>query len=365
MKRPLIAISITALFGLAGCHSETPVQEVDTPVAARIYTVPSQSAQQTFSVAGIVRPHLEADLAAQMVAPVAAVTKREGDSFRRGEVLIRLHAPALQASVAQSEAVVQSAEQQAAATRSQAQLAADTLARYTQLREHHSVTPYELDQIKAQSVAADAQQRSANAQVIAARQAVSMQRAGAADAILRAPFDGVVTRRLVDPGAMATPGAPLLQLQSVGDNEVAFSAPAASLHDLHPGGMLPVSVDGGQSVRVQIREIAPDSDAGSHSFAVKATLPKGVSWPVGTIVQILLPSAQRALPTLPTNAIVQQGGLDAVVLIDADGRAAVHYVTVGSTTGDTAQILSGVKPGDRILAHGDLSLAGKKIEVRP
>jgi RND family efflux transporter MFP subunit len=281
-------------------------------------------------------------------------------------VLVRLHAPALDASVAQAAAGLGSAEKQEQAASAQERLATDTLTRYAQLRQRHSVTPFELDQIEAQAATAQAQQQGAEAQIAAARSSLAAQRANASDASIYAPFDGVVTKRMVDPGAMATPGAALIHIQSTGAFEVEFSAPEDLAHALKIGGKVSVALDGDTACSAVITNISPAGDAGSHSFMVKAILPNSITWNSGTVVQVLLPTDQKASRiVVPAHAIVQQGGLDAILIATPDGHAEVRYVTLWSSTATEARILSGLASGDRVLLQGDLGLAGRKIEVQP
>jgi multidrug efflux pump subunit AcrA (membrane-fusion protein) len=81
---------------------------------------------------------------------------------------------------------------------------------------------------------------------------------------------------------------------------------------------------------------------------------------------VSIPS-QRTAPSvlIPSSSVIQQGDLDAVIKIDSHGRAAVRYVTLGGTIKGLTEILTGVRPGDRVLTDGNLSFAGKKVEVNP
>lgn len=361
----LFTLAIVCLL-FAGCRESAPPTSSEVPVPVHIVGITPASGGGTIQVAGLVEPKLEADLAAQIVAPVAAVTKREGDHFHKGEVLVRFHAPALDANVAQANAALSGAEKQAAVASSQEKLAAETLQRYAQLRERHSVTPYERDQIQAQAATAHAQQQGADAQVAAARSNLEALRASASDATLYAPFDGVVTKRMVDPGAMATPGLPLLHVQSAGERDVAFSVPDNAAASLKVGSIVLVTLAGGNPLKAAVAHISPAGSPGSHSFAVKADLPVSTSLNTGTVVQVLLPSGHQVSRILiPLQAVVQQGGLDAVLIATADSHAQIRYVTLGTTAADTTEVLSGLRNGDRILAKGDIGLAGRKIEVQP
>jgi RND family efflux transporter MFP subunit len=366
MKRTAIAMPLMLLF-LLGCRSTVTTEQQQPSTAAQVFVVSPPHSEGGVNVSGVIRPTIEVDIAAQLTAPISAITKREGDHVRRGEVLVRLHAPALQAGVAQANAALTSAQQQRTAAETQSKLAADNLARYQQLRAHHSVTPHELDQIQAQSATAQAEQQTAAAQVAVAEAALAVQQANAADTVLVAPFDGVVTRRFADPGALAVPGSPILHMQLRDRAEVQFSLPEASLSSLRPGSSIEVFVgDNERSVKAPVTNISPSGDVASHSFLVKAALPADKQWNTGTVVNVSLPSAQPGLNLwVPSTALIEQGGLDGVLVLRSDNRAEVRYVALGRKTADDVQVLTGLQAGDRILTHGDLALAGRTIEVRP
>jgi len=365
MKQYVVLATFPALLLFSGCNRPAAPTATEQAVAAPTITVSSRTSNALVNIVGVVKPQLEADISSQIVAPVAIVTKREGDRFRRGDVLVRLHAPTLDAGVEQAQAALASARQQQSASATQAALAFDTLGRYSQLRERHSVTPHELEQIKSQSASAQAQQQSAAAQVTASEAAVTAQRANAAEAVLYAPFDGVLTRRMVDPGAMAAPGVALLHLQSLGERVVEFSVPDVFLETVRVGSMVVVAKDGGETTQAKVTNISPAGDPASHSFLAKAQLPSASDWSVGSVIRVMLPSANSSSGVfVPTQSIVHQGGLDAVLVVAPDAHAEVRYVTLGRDNNGDVEVLTGLRSGDRVIQQGDLSLAGRKIEVR-
>ncbi|MEO8735354.1 MAG: efflux RND transporter periplasmic adaptor subunit [Edaphobacter sp.] len=355
-----------SLLAFAGCRKPTSSPAAEQPIPVHTIAIVPANGEMEVQVSGIIKPMREADIAAQIIAPVVTVTKQEGEHFRRGEVLVRLRAPALDANVAEANATMRAADKQVTAVSVQATLATETLERYAQLRERHSVTPYELDQVRSQDAAAHARQQETEAQVVAAQSALAAQRATANEAVLYAPFDGVVTKRMVDPGAMATPGVPLLHVQSVGSSQVELSAPEDLARSLSVGTRITVSLLGDAPIQATIVSISPADDAGSHSFVAKAVLPASASWNTGTVVAVSLPSGRATNRILvPSSAILQQGGLDAVLVATPDSRAQVRYVTLGASSANQAEILSGLQLGDRVVAQGNLGLAGHKIEVQP
>jgi RND family efflux transporter MFP subunit len=166
---------------------------------------------------------------------------------------------------------------------------------------------------------------------------------------------------------MAAPGVPILHLQSSGAADVQFTVPDTLIGSIHPGQHLDVSAGSdSSSTTATVSSLSPAGDVSSHSFLVKASMPRSASWQTGTIVTVTLPVA-HAEPAIfiPQSALVSQGGLTAVLFLREDRHAEVRYVTVGRTSSGKVQVLTGLVSGDRILSKGDLSLSGRLIEVRP
>ncbi|HWB32646.1 MAG TPA: efflux RND transporter periplasmic adaptor subunit [Acidobacteriaceae bacterium] len=360
--------TFSSLFALlAGCHQTSPTTQAPRIISTQTFVVAESNQPNYVSLTGVVKPQLEVDLAAQITAPIKKLTKREGDTVRRGEVLVQLSSPALQANVSQAEASLTVAEHRQSAAEAEAILAADTLARYRQLREHHSATPHELEEVQEHNSAALAANQAAIAQVAAARAALVSQKAISADTVLRAPFDGVVTQRLADPGALAIPGAPIIHVQSIRRNEVQLSAPENLVASLRPGSSLPVeTMNGSGTTEAIVTSLSPGGDEASHSFLIKASLPADAPWKTGTTVAVRFSvPTSGSLILVPETALVHQGGLDATVLINREHHAEVRYVTLGRNFGDSIEVVSGLHQGDRILLHGDLSLASDTAVVVP
>ena len=147
----------------------------------------------------------------------------------------------LRASVEQAQAAVKAAESQQAAAQTQSALAASTLARYQQLQAEKSVSPQEMDEVTRRAEAAAASVNAVRAQRDAAKAQESGARAMLGYTRLSAPFAGVVTARLADPGTMAAPGVPLLQIESAGPLQLQAAVDESAIASIRIGMKLPVT----------------------------------------------------------------------------------------------------------------------------
>ena len=140
-------------------------------------------------------------ISAQVVGRVQQVLVHEGDTVRAGQTLAVLDDATLTASVDQAQAAVKAAENQQAAAQTNADLAASTLARYKQLQAQKSVSPQELDEVSRRAEASSAQVEALRAAAGAAKAQESGARAMLAYTRITAPFAGIITARMVDPGS--------------------------------------------------------------------------------------------------------------------------------------------------------------------
>jgi len=183
---------------------------------ARVVESQEQQAPVSLRSTGTVHARETAVVSAQVMGRIQQVTVREGDSVRAGQTLVVLDDAALRAQVEQAQAGVKAAQNAQAAAQTNAALAASTLGRYKQLESEKSVSPQEMDEVSRRAEGAAASVDAMRAQTDAARAQESGARTMLGYTHLVAPFAGVITARMADPGTMAAPGVPLLQVDKAG-----------------------------------------------------------------------------------------------------------------------------------------------------
>ncbi len=355
------------LLACTGCtHNSQSVLDTAVPMHAVVLQVSRTPSSSRMGLTGVIVARQVADISAQVLAPITAIPVREGDAVRKGEVLVQLSAEPLQAALQQAQAQQLAARQQLAAAAAQKNLAAQTYARYAELQQRQSITPHEFDQVKAQLDVATAQLQAATAQSSAAEAAVRQAQATRGYADLRAPFSGVVTKKYMDAGAMASPGVPLLQIEDASDHEAEIQVNESALRWIHSGEEVQVELQGLQIKKMgKVREIVPSGDPSAHTFTVKIGLPRSGTIFSGMTANVLLPTQDQASLQVPFQAIRQHGQLDAVLALDSNAVAQIRYVTLGQKQGEAVEVLSGLNDGDRILAQPEDAFIGHRIESQP
>lgn len=362
-----VLLSAIVLAG-AGCQSTPPVQS-STPetVPAQVVQAQQEQAPTLLNATGTVHARETATLSAQIMGRVVQVTVHAGDTVKPGQTLAILDGATLHASVAQAQAAVLAAQNQEAAAKSQATLAASTLARYKQLETEKSVSPQEMDVVTRRSEAAAAQLAAASAQAEAASAQAASARTMLSYTNIVAPFAGVVTARMADPGVMAAPGVPLLQVDRTGPLQLQTTVDESAIAAVRLGMKVPVSVTGlATPLNGVVEEIVPAADPSSHSFTVKIDLPASSKLRAGMYGVAAFPMGSHQAVLIAASAIVQRGSLSYAYVLDEHNMAQLRYVTLGSAHGNQVEVLSGLAAGERVVnAPADRDFAGRRIEVQP
>lgn len=369
MKRLASGVLVSALvLAGAGCRSTPPAQNA-APETASAQVVQAQQEQTPtlLNATGTVHARETAVLSAQVMGRVEQVLVHEGDTVKAGQTLAILDGATLRASADQAQAAVLAAQNQEAAAASNATLAASTLARYRQLEAEKSVSPQEMDVVTRRSEAAAAQLAAVRAQAEAARAQAAGARTMLSYTHIVAPFAGVVTARMVDPGAMAAPGVPLLQIDRAGPLQLQAAVDESVLAAVRKGMKVPVSVSGLTApVSGMVSEIVPAADPSSHSFTVKIDLPASPQLRAGMYGTAAISTGTHQAVLIAASAIVQRGSLNYAYVLDAQNIAQLRYVTLGPVHGSQVEVLSGLAAGERAVnAPADRDFAGRRIEVQP
>ena len=369
-------VAVTALLATPGCDRERlePTVAAQTTIDVTTLTVASADLPEIYDAGGVVRARTTATITSRLLAPILEVHVSPGSSVHRGQVLVRLEDRDLTAqqrrAVAGHDAAEQggrAAEAEREATRSALALSTAHHKRLSLLHERRSATDDELDQAVAALRASEARVAAANARVAEAAAALAgasanadAARAGASWAVITAPFDGVLTEKLVEPGNMAAPGMPLLRMEEGGAMRVDVRLDESRAGGVKVGDEVDVLLDGAvQNTTTTARgftgcvvEIARAAEAGAHAFLVKIDLPPGLRVPSGTFAHVYFSGPSRTVLVVPRTALVRRGQLTSVFVVDGD-RVRLRLVSAGDvaqgSSASVLEVLSGLDAGDRVV----------------
>jgi RND family efflux transporter MFP subunit len=364
----VLLVAVVVASGLSGCSNEAA--KVPPPEIVRnisLLTVHQARVADLLEAVGTVRAAQTSDVASQVMGNIVEIRAHEGDRVRQGQVLAAIDDSQPRAAVDRATAAGAASQQQLAGADSDLALAEATLKRYQSLYERKSVSPQEFDEVKARQQAALARRDMAQAAVAEARAGLTQTRTSLDYTRLRAPFDGVVTEKRADPGALASPGMPIFTVEDVRRYRLEASVNESDLHYVRTGQAVTVVISAfaDADLKGKVVEIVPAADPGSRSFLVKVELPADARLRSGLFGRAQFSRGERQALLIPHAAVVNRGQLQGVYLLDQNQVASLRYVTLGRSAGAEVEVLAGLQDGERLVANpGELDLNGKRVEAQ-
>lgn len=169
-----------------------------------------------------------------------------------------------------------------------------------------------------------------------------------------APFDGVIMTKMVEIGDTVQPGQPLIVFAYSKFLRIQAEVPARLMPGLKKGMVVPARLDvGNTKVSARVALISPVADKRQHTVTVEFDLPEGVPGGAGMYAEVMIPdvnSPALALPVIPKSAISKRGSLPSIRVLDENNVPKMRLIRTGiEIDDDTVIVLSGLKPGERIL----------------
>jgi RND family efflux transporter MFP subunit len=369
-----LLVTSAAQIGCAPRGAAAAPIDTAAPMLVTAARVTMSDVDSATDAGGVVQARTTATIAARLLAPVREVRVSPGDHVRAGQTLIVLDGADLAAGARAARAAALAAEQgvKAAAAELQAADAALTLARAShdrvaRLQASRSATAQELDDATAAMRSAEARVAGAAARLSQSASAVESARAAGDQAsttesftAITAPFDGLVTEKLVEPGNMASPGQPLLRLEDTREFRLEVRVDESRIGQVREGDHVPVVV-GSPAERVigAVTEVSRAVDADARAFLVKIALPAASSRRSGEFGRARFRGSPRRALTVPSEAVVRHGQLTSVFVIDR-GVAGVRLVSVSGS-----EVLAGLSESEWVVLSPPPDLTdGQRVIVK-
>jgi RND family efflux transporter MFP subunit len=285
-------------------------------------------------VDGTIEAVNQATVSAQTSGRVAEILYDVNDVVPAGAVIMRLKGIEQRAGLQGAEATLTEARARNAE-------AATNYQRIADMYQRRVVSKSQLDQATANRDAAAARLTAAEAGLTTAREGVGYTE-------IRAPYGGVVTKRLVEVGESVGPETPLMTGLSLKDLRVNTNVPQSIVMQVRKLKKAAVYV-GDTRIEAAKITIFPEAATPSSTFRARLDLPSGaLDLAPGMYVRVGLVIGEADRLIVPTSAVVERSEVTGVYVIDAKGQVSLRYVRPGHRFGDKLEILAGLAPGDRI-----------------
>lgn len=372
-----LAVALAAALALGACG-----QKSDAPAAGAsprapevgVVTVQPRDIGLVTELPG----RLEASRVAEVRARAAGILQkrlfREGSDVKAGQQLFLIDSAPYQASVAQAEASVAQAEASLAQSRALAE-------RYRPLVAVNAISKQEYDN-------AVAAQKTAEANVAAAKAALTTSRINLGYATVTAPISGRIGRGLVTEGALVGQGTPtelavIQQIDPLYINFTQSASEALKLKAAMASGKYKQSSANAANVRVVLEDgivypqtgrllftdLTVDATSGQVTLRAEVPNPERALLP-GLYVRVRLEQAQVDNGILlPQQAVTRSGKADTVMVVGPDNHVTPRVVKLGPAQGSNWVVLDGLKSGEQVMVDGFQKLPrgkpGDPIVVQP
>ena len=367
-----VLVPLLPLLGLAtACYRDTTPET--QPTAVKVAAVENASNAAGTRYSAQINPATRLELSFKVggyvdsVATVRGVDGKhrliqEGDRVQAGVQLAAIR----RTEYAQRLAEARAALAQVRASVDQASLEYDRTAK---LSEHSAVAGAELDTARSRYQGVAATLSGARARLDQAATALS-------DTVLRPPLSGIVLKRTIEVGTLASPGTVAFVVADVATVKAAFGVPDVVLPRVHLGAPLTITTEAypGEKFEGRISLIAPSADPRSRVFEIDVTIPNadGRLKP-GLVAALSLEGADGATapaPLIPLSAIVRSpahAGQFAVFVVDTTaGKPIVRArdVELGDYLGRVIPVKRGLTGGETVVVQGAGLLSdGEAVEV--
>lgn len=330
MKHIPVIIAVFVFFLIScGKHHDAEKPDALPTLDLKTILVKSQQVPVFEEVVGTVRPRKEAKVTSKLTGRILELKAVPGQRAKKGEVIAKLDAAEIGAALERAQAGLAQADRD--------------LARYRNLQKSGATTKAEFEQIES-------------GQKIAAA-TVKETKTMLANATVKAPFDGTITRRFLDPGDLATPARPLFAMEDSSLLRLEINVAESLAGKIKLGDTLRVKVAGAAAdFGGKVSEISPSADVGSRTFLIKLDLPEEKALRAGQFGRAYLSRGNRKAIRVPADALVSRGQMDYVFVRDTGNIARLRIVRTGGQADGKVEILSGLDDKEMIVQNPSTEL---------
>lgn len=327
-----------ALFGKNDSYASGPKEELQ-PIAATAVTIEPQMLDSVLSASGTLSSRNTSLLSSKVMGRVVELTVNEGDSVKKGRLLVKIDSGEIRAQAYQAQAAYSNAKLH--------------YERIKRLYEEKAATQMEMEQ--------------ATLGFESARAGLNAAKAMESYTAITAPISGRIVERRINLGEMALPGQPILKIEDNANLRLEVTLKEQDLRFVHPGQPATVRIDAlpGREIMGRVAQVVPAADVRTHSFIAKIDIPADRSLITGMYGKAFFTVGKREAILVPHSAVVQRAGLTGVYIVSHEGNALFQMVQLGEEAGENVEAITGLKPGDRVVvdSQDNARIDGRKIVV--
>jgi RND family efflux transporter MFP subunit len=295
---------------------------------------------------GEIQPYLQADLAPRITGSILSISKREGDSVAKGEIVAVIDDRELGEKAKSSHAEVLATKQRLAGARSVYETQRSVTERDEKLYRAGAISKEALERSQAAMDSAKSVMDSYIENIHGLEGNVETARLQVGYTRITAPFSGIVTKRWVEPGDLAVPGKPILTIQQTSPVKVVVRIPQELMGQVKPGTTLVLS-NGSLAIETSVSKVYPALGA-NFLGSIETILPKSpFGLPAGSTVGVDIVTSAVSGVIIPENALVRTDKGTFVYMIDG-GTVHIRRVEALGVSKGKAVVKGAIAAGDKV-----------------
>lgn len=347
MKKLIYLFVIGIGFIGFACGSKKPVEQAPDKIEVSLYEVKQEQAPEIVTFSGRFMTAHAVNLSTKLTGTVTYLRVDEGESIQEGQVL---------AKISNTELVAKKQKAMAGLTEAKANFTKvnKDYQRIEQLHNSGSATDKEWDDINYALTAAKTKVQSIENAIVELNELLSY-------ASIQAPFNGYVTKKYMAEGDLATPGMPILTVESSGNLKVVAKIPESELSMIKKGDSVQViSETVGKRVTGVVAHINPSSLTGNLQFEATIMLPQQslAGLKSGMYAEVKSSSSFQNKILIPEAAVFHRGQLTGVYTINSQQKTSIRWIRLGEVQQGSVEVLSGLRQGERIVLKSPSKLRG-------
>ena len=347
----LMMIGLVAV--ISSCSKESEEEIEQAAVKVEVQKIKSIDKAKELQFTGIIEADDKLVLSTKIVGQITNVLVKEGDKIKQGQLLVEINSNdikskrnAVSASLREAQASLENVNK--------------NYERIKILAQKGSATQRELDDITTSKEVGESKVVSIQASIKELNELLTY-------ANLKSPISGFVSQKFVNVGDMATPGSPLLALESLDNLKASINVPEFEIGMLDENDPVQVKIDAlpNKTYRGVIEKIIPSTAFSGAQYKVNIafeSLDRNVK--PGMFARVNVNKNLESKILIPASTIERRGQLHGVFTVGQQGEAMLRWVRIGETYPEGTEVLSGLSQDETIIISSEAKLYdGMKVEI--
>ncbi|MBW8361221.1 MAG: efflux RND transporter periplasmic adaptor subunit [Kaistella sp.] len=325
------------LFSSCSSDEKKSVQNTDAPISVTVNKSSGNTLGLSTTATGKLVAKNSVNVSTRMMGYITSMRAEVGQNVRAGQGLVSINSTDIQAKGGQASAQISQAQ-------AQFNIAKKDYARYQNLYKNQSASQKELDDMRARY-------EMAQAGLQVAQQMKNEVNSQYRYTNITAPISGTITAKFAEQGDMASPGMPLLTIESSGALQAQVLVSEQYITLIQQGMPVQVTMKSvGKTVGGTVSEISKSAANTGGQYMVKINIPASADLLPGMFVNVQFPFKNsgkinqdfQETVMIPKSAVVQNGQLTGVYVMSSQNTAVLRWLKTGKTVGDQVEVVSGL-----------------------